>query len=132
MRQLQPQPKDHRLVPIPDDLCIAMAQVQQLIQDAETDPDIVIDCDDAIQVDGLCGGRCGTKKRPFRFTYYPSDRNPWGRWYITLHPLEIEDIADGVMTQIKMYCCRSPNCQIKAREADNHCFYCDYIETQPA
>jgi hypothetical protein len=106
-----------------------MRGVHQIIQEAQNDSDISIDYDDAIQIGGLCGGRCGdNKKRPFQFTYHPSDGNPRGRWYLTLHPLEIEDIADGVMTEITMYCCRSAECQIKAREADAHCFYCDYAD----
>ena len=126
MRALRVQLKDHRHVPIPDDLRVALRQVHQLLQDAVSDPDIAVDYDDAIQVEGLCGGRYRRGKRPFGFTYYAADRDERGRWYLTLHPLEIEDIADGVMTEITMYCCTSPDCRMKFREADETCFYCDY------
>jgi hypothetical protein len=105
-----------------------MREVHEMTQRAETDPDIVLDYDDAIQVDGLCGGKYRNGKRPFAFTYYPKDRDERGRWYLTLHALEIEDIANGVMTEIKMYCCTSPDCEMKFREADDHCFYCDYFD----
>lgn len=128
MRRPRVQPKDHRLVPIPDDLGDAMREVHQLLQDAENDPDIAVDYDDAIQVHGLCGGRHRKGKRPFGFTYYPRNNDERGRWYLTLHRLEIEDIADGVMTEIQMYCCTSPDCRMKFREPDETCFYCDYYD----
>jgi len=32
------------------------------------------------------------------------------------------------MTEIKMYCCTSPDCRMKFREADETCFYCDYYD----
>ena len=40
-------------MPIPEDLRDAMREVHQLLQDAENDPEIAIDYDDAIQVEGL-------------------------------------------------------------------------------
>jgi hypothetical protein len=128
MRRLRAQPKDQRAMAIPDDLRDAMRQVHQLLRDAENDPDVVVDFGDAIQVDGLCGGRYRSGKRPFGFTYYPPDRDPRGQWYLTLHPIEIEDIADGVMTEIVMYCCTSPDCRTRFREPDEHCFFCDYYD----
>jgi hypothetical protein len=128
MRRQQTKPKDHRRVPIPDELRDAMREVHEIVEEAENDPDISIDYDDAIQVNGLCGGRCGTKKRPFEFTFYPPGGDKRARWYLTLHPLEIEDIADGVMTDIMMYCCTSPECQMKFREPDETCFFCDYVD----
>ena len=132
MRRLNVQPKEHRLVPIPEHLRDGMREIHQLLQDAENDPDIAVDYDDAIQVPGLCGGRYRKGKRPFGFTYYPENGGKRDRWYLTLHPLEIEDIADGVMTEIKLYCCTSPDCGMKFREADEHCLYCDYTDDSPA
>jgi hypothetical protein len=106
-----------------------MRKVYQLLQNAEDgDPDIAIDFDDAIQVTGLCGGRYLRGKRPFGFTYYPENGGERDRWYLTLHSLEIEDIADGMMTEIKLFCCTSSECGMKFREADEHCFYCDYVD----
>ena len=115
-------------MPIPDDLRDAMRQVHELLGHAEDDPGIAVDFDDAIQVGGLCGGRYREGKRPFGFTYFPPDRDERGRWLLTLHPQEIEDIADGVMTEIKLYSCTSPDCRMKFREADDTCFYCDYYD----
>jgi hypothetical protein len=120
-------PKERRLVPIPDDLRDNMREVYELVQRARRDPDVAIDYDDAIQVGGLCGGRTGERKRPFEFTYRPEGDEKRGRWYLTLHPLEIEDIADGRITEILMYCCTSPDCRCKFREADERCSFCDNV-----
>lgn len=72
MRRPRVQPKDHRLVPIPDDLRGAMREVCRLLKDAGNDPDVAVDFDDAIQVGGLCGGRYRGGERPFGFTYHPA------------------------------------------------------------
>ncbi len=45
-----------------------------------------------------------------------------------LHRTEIEDIADGRMTDITMYCCQSPDCRCKFHEENEYCFYCDYVD----
>jgi hypothetical protein len=126
MRRLKPEPKDRRKVTIPDGLRDSLAEVFELIRLARRDPDINLDFDDAIQVGDVCGGRYGTKHRPFVLTYYPEGDADRGRWFLTLHRTEIEDIADGHMTEITMSCCTSPNCRCKFREVDEHCFYCDY------
>ena len=59
------------MYPIPSELREAMKEVHEIITEAKLDRDIAIDFDDAIQVDGLCGRKVGTKKRPFEFTFSP-------------------------------------------------------------
>lgn len=87
MRRPQPQPKDRRPVPIPAELRAALAEVHDLIRQARRDPAIDLSCDDAIQAgDGLvCGGRYGTKHRPYVLTYYPTGDAERGRWSLPLH-----------------------------------------------
>ncbi|HEV8603754.1 MAG TPA: hypothetical protein VGQ99_00215 [Tepidisphaeraceae bacterium] len=127
-RILKPKTKERRFVPVPDDLRASLQEVWQLIQDAERDSEVSIDFDDAIQVGSVCGGRVGNEPHPFVLTYdLPGDTDR-GRWSLTLHPTEIEDIADGVLTSLPMYCCTSPACRCKFREADEYCFHCDYEE----
>ena len=104
-----------------------MREAFEMICEAKRDPDVIIDFDDAIQVGAVCGGKVGTKLRPFVFTYYPED-DERGKWYLTLHRTEVEDIGDGRMTDITMYCCTSPDCRMKAREENEYCFHCDYVE----
>jgi hypothetical protein len=99
-----------------------------LIQQAKTDPDISLGYDDAIQVGAVCGGRYGKKPRRYELTYYPQGETERGRWYLTLDHFEIEDIGDGRMTEISMYCCTAPDCRCKFREPDRTCFYCDYFD----
>jgi len=128
MRRLQPCQKDRRKVRIPDELRESLRQVHELVVQAKRDPDIRLDYDDAIQVGAVCGGQCGKKPRPYEFTYYPESDSERGRWYFALDHTEIEDIGDGRMTEIAMYCCTSPDCRSKFRDADTHCFYCDYFD----
>ena len=41
---------------------------------------------------------------------------------------DLVGIGDGRQTELAMYCCTSPECRSKFREADETCFYCDYVE----
>jgi hypothetical protein len=128
LRRLRPQPKDRRKVPIPDELRDSLREVYELIRRAKHDPDIMLDFDDAIQVCAVCGGRIGGKQRPYLMTYYPEGDEKRGCWFLTLHRTEIEDIGDGRMTELMLYCCTSPGCRCKFREAEEYCFYCDYVD----
>ena len=125
-RRFLPKPKERRKVPIPAELRDSLLEVFELIQQAKHDPDIVLDYDDAIQVGAVCGGRYGKKPRPYVLTYFPEGEGKRGRWYLTLHRTEIEDIRDGRMTEITMFCCSSPECHCKFREEKENCFFCDY------
>jgi hypothetical protein len=78
MRRPRVQPKDHRLVPIPHDLRDAMREVHRLLRDAESDPDIAVDYDDAIQVDGLCAGAISRGETSVRVDILP--RRPRRAW----------------------------------------------------
>jgi len=128
VRRLDAKEKDRRKVPIPAELRESLREAHELIQRAKHDPDIQLGCDDGIQIGAVCGGKFGKKLRPFVLTYFPGGDGERGRWYLTLHRTEIEDIGDGRMTEITMYCCTGPDCRCKFREADDHCFYCDYTE----
>jgi hypothetical protein len=125
-RRFLPKPKERRKVAIPAELRDSLREVFKLIQQAKHDPDIVLDYDDAIQIGAVCGGRYGKKPRPFVLTYFPEGEGKRGRWYLTLHRTEIEDIGDGRMTEITMFCCTSPDCHSKFREEQKNCFFCDY------
>lgn len=128
MLRLQPREKERRKVVIPDELRDAIREAHFVIQESERDPDVRVDYDDAIQSSCLIGGRVGSAKRPFEFTYHPeSGRSSRSRWNLALHPLEIEDIADGHMTELELYCCRSPDCGFKSTDPKGHCS-CDYID----
>jgi hypothetical protein len=117
-------------MPIPHELRESLREVLDLIKHAKRDPDIDLDYDDAIQVGTVCGGRYRKKARPYVLTYHPEGDTRRGRWFLTLHQTEIEDIADGHMTELAMFCCVSPDCRTKFREADDLCFFCDYDEDE--
>ena len=109
MRVKRVKGKDRRLVPIPDELRDSLREVVTLLAEADADPEIYLDFDDAIQVGALCGGRCGPASHPFVFTYFPSGDWTRRRWHLSLHRAEIEDIAEGRMVEILMYCCKAQN-----------------------
>jgi len=127
MRRAQPKPKEQRRVPIPGELRDSLKEVWEQVQQASHDPDIALDFDDAIQVGAVCGGRVGVGSRPYALTYYPAGDAQRGRWFLKLHPAEIEDIADGSQTEILMHCCTAPGCHCKFREEGELCDDCDYV-----
>jgi hypothetical protein len=128
MRKLRPISKNAVTVDIPNELRESLREVFEVIQQTESDPDRSLGHDDAIQVGAVCGGKYGTKQRPYVLTYYPAGDRKRGRWFLTLHATEIEDIGDGIITAITMYCCVSPDFGSKFREPEKHCFYCDYLD----
>ena len=125
MRRKDVKPKDRRKVPIPDELRESLREVHEFLRETKRGDDSPIDFDDAIQIGRVCGGQVGTDARPYVFAFYPSDDKRRGMWYLTLDSTEIEDIGDGRMTEITMFCCTSPDCRTKFREPDEDCFYCD-------
>ena len=127
MLRKQPKPKERRTVSIPHELRDSLREAYEIIRAAKNDPDISIDFDDAIQTPHLCGGKTGEKPRPFQFTYYHSENDRTANWQLALHRLEIEDIADGRMTEMSLYCCTSPGCGHKSRDSEDLCD-CDYFE----
>jgi hypothetical protein len=129
-RRLQPRPKERRKVPIPAELRDALREVVELIRQARRDPDVVLDYDDAIQIGAVCGGRIGRQPRPYVLTYFPEGDRQRGRWCLTLHRTEIEDIAEGRMTELTLFCCTSPDCRCKFREETGTCFFCDYEDDE--
>jgi hypothetical protein len=125
MRRPQPGPYERRRIEIPPALRDSLREVWELIQQAARDPDFPLDYDDAIQVGAVRGGRIGERSRPYVLSFVPTGDGERGRWSLTLHPTEIEDIADGRTTEIAMYCCSSPECRRKFREAEGRCGDCD-------
>lgn len=128
MRHLAARAKATIAARIPDRLRVAVREVLYYIKEVEDEPDNGLEYDDGIQAEGLIGGRCGSPDRPFQFTYWPSAGNNRDLWYLTLSFAELDDIADGTLTRIKMLCCTSPERRNKFREPSEHCFYCDYSD----
>jgi hypothetical protein len=128
MLRRQPKEKDRRRVPIPDELREALREALSLINESKRDPDIRVDYDDAIQVGRLVGGRVGSRKRPFEFNYYADgDRTRKTCWHLALHSREIEDIVDGCMTELTMYCCQTLGCGHRSSDPESLCD-CDYFD----
>ena len=127
MRRPQPRPKDRRKIAIPAELRDSLREVWDRVEQARRDPDIELDYDDAIQAGAVTGGRVGERSRPYVLAYLPTGDEERGRWSLALHPAEIEDIADGRMTEIALHCCTSPGCRRKFRGPDELCVDCDHV-----
>ena len=126
MRRIDVKPKERRKVTIPTELRESLNGVHYYIVESLRNGDLAVNYEDAIQVGAVCGGRVGTEDRPYVFTYHPSTDTQHGLWHLTLHLTEIEDIGDGIITDLMMYCCTLPDCGRKFREADDTCEKCDY------
>ena len=96
MRRTQLHPKVRQPTPIPDDLRTALREALDIIHESERDPDVCVDYGDAIQTPCLCGGRVGTDKRPYEFTYYHGADRAGSRWRLAFHALEIEESSTGI------------------------------------
>jgi hypothetical protein len=128
LRRLRPTAKDYRAVSLPFELRDSLLIVADRIREATLDPDVELDFDDAIQTDVVCGGRDTTKRRPYVLTFFPPGGDERARWFLSFDRSEIEDIADGRLTELGLYCCVAPECGCKFREPDEHCAYCDYVD----
>jgi hypothetical protein len=120
---LRPAPKNKatRRVAIPKELREALAEVREIIGEAQFDG-TEQDFDDAIQTEVVCGGIVGPEDRPIALTYFlPSSS---ARWELELAPAELEDIADGAQADIFLHCCQS--CKTKSSSPEFLCSNCDY------
>jgi hypothetical protein len=130
MGQWKCKPKIKKAIPIPPEMQDAMREVVELVAESERNPNDVnnIDFDDAIQIGGLCGGRDRRENPPFYFSWHPGNSRRC-RWYFSLHEFEIENIADGNLTELPLFACDSSDCQCGDEDPDFKCFHCDtFIE----
>jgi hypothetical protein len=126
MRELDPKPKARRKVTIPEELRSSFSDAWSLICEARDDPDINIDHGDAIQCGCVCGGRIGEGKREFHFTFYPPEDRRRGRWLLEVSAQELQDIAEGYLSDLWLFCCTSSTCRTKFSNPEQMCFHCDY------
>ncbi len=77
--------------------------------------------DDCLQ-GSLVGGKVKVHKKPYRFTY----RVGGVIWKLAFDHTEIEDIGDGLITEIKLYSCKDPECKFASSLPDETCGRCDW------
>jgi hypothetical protein len=126
MRHQSIKPKVRRLVEVPEELKRAMQEVWPTVRHARKNPKKYLGIDDGIQTDRLIGGLEDLERKPFRFTFTPWGASKRSRWYLWVDHTEVEDIGDGHLKELKMYCCASPECEMKFSREDDTCFYCDW------
>ena len=131
MLRTRPQPKQRHRVPVPEELRRSMIEVRDILANHDRDPDdVMIGFDDAIQTEHLIGGMTGADPRPLEFTFHPP--GDAGTWQFALHPLEVDDIAEGVMVDLLLYCCTNPACGAKFGNDKEICCRCDVIDDDVA
>ena len=120
----------HELIPV--EFAQAMKQVAALI--AAGDEAVVIESDDLIQIDDVCGGLYSADKQEFGFCWcrrLPGDdealADDWGtiEWYFYLSKDEITDIATRAIQQRRMWRCSAFDCGRRWSEPDAYCPRCD-------
>ncbi len=99
-----------------------------MIAAAKRDRHLSLNHDQAIQCSCLVGGLVGNEPRPFCWRYYPAaNGSSNSRWDLATNHLEIQDMADGFVTELSLYCCQEPNCGYKSTTPDGTCD-CDFVD----
>jgi hypothetical protein len=127
MRTLRRQPKDLRAVAIPAELSEFLAEVNRLVE--ARDELATTESDDLLQCDRAYGGLLQAGGARYGFTYFP-EPGIRHKWEFDLSASEIADLALGRSTTLKLWFCRSPECRSGFQDAEESCFYCDYVNEQ--
>ena len=60
--------------------------------------------------------------------YFPDEQGIRNKWEIALSKPELERIAKGEVTGLKLWACRTSACGCKFSSERRSCFYCDWID----
>jgi len=130
LKRKQPQKKNAVSLQIPGQLAKGLSEALDEIEWLEGNEDYDIEgvCD-AIQVEGLSGGKYGDSERPFVFSYYHDNGSEESRpWHIAMSLDEIESITSGQQTEIDLFTCIDPGCDFHTNDSNVLCDDCDYWE----
>jgi hypothetical protein len=136
MRREVPKPKVQETVKLPQRLVEFLKYAHDLI--VEEDDAATISSDDLIQIEEVRGyllAYGGLKEEggsQFAFCYFVQPKQTRKKWEFELSRMQIADIAEGRLTELTLWACRSPDCGCKFQTPDETCFYCDYEETPAA
>ncbi len=118
-----PMVKVARTVPIPDDFRAFLEDVQRRIEAG--DEWAVEPSDDGLNCECAFGGLAPDGVR-YTFVYLPRG-TPHPAWYLAFKAAEIERIAAGAITKLRIWACRDASCGTAFTDADGLCLYCDYV-----
>lgn len=114
--------------PIPTALRLFLQDVAEQIR--ARSPSTRIPSDDLLQCDVAYGGLLDPNGTSFGFAYFHSaDRSP--SWYLTLESDQIQQIADGTITELMLWKCDLKRCPTRSTAPDFECTYCEFWENAP-
>lgn len=113
-----PPEKELRTVAVPLKLREYMAETFSLYDGGWDELPYIDDCLQG----SLVGGKVKGHKRPYRFVFRFGSEN----WNLAFDHTQIEDIGDGIITEIKLYCCKDPDCSFASSLPDETCWKCDW------
>ena len=125
MREERRLPKTPEIVKIPQDLSSFLSDVHRMI--LEGSEDATIESDDLLQCESAFGGLEDAETGVYSFTYFPDEHGTRNKWELALSELEIERVAKGEVTELKLWACRSSACGCKFSSESGSCFYCDWV-----
>lgn len=115
--------KERHSVSVPPPL---QAFMREVFLDIEyPDPDILERCGFQWDCDWGYGGMDEDDPEWYVFTYFP-EHNQDHSWRLRLHRVDIEDIGDGILTEIKLWFCPATECHFGYSEEDALCPQCDH------
>ena len=126
MREERQIPKTSETVKIPQDLSSFLSDVHQLI--TEGNEAATTESDDLLQCESAVGGLEDARTGIFTFTYFSDEHGTRNKWELALSEPEIDKIAKGKVTELKLWACRSPACGCKFSTEGGSCFYCDWVD----
>lgn len=117
-KKANPPQKQLRAIKVPPDLREYMAETFALYEGGWEDLPYIDDCLQG----SLVGGKVKGHKKPYRFRY------PYGGvyWKLAFDHTQIEDIGDGLITEIKLYFCKDQECNFACSLPDETCGTCDW------
>ena len=117
-RKDNPPEKELRVVPVPPKLREYMAETFSLYGGVWDKLPYIDDCLQGT----LVGGKVREHKKPYRFHY----RYGGVDWDLAFDHTQIEDIGDGLITELKLYHCKDPQCDYACSLPDATCGRCDW------
>jgi hypothetical protein len=119
-----PEAKARRRLPVPADLRAFLAAVHRCLESGGRCG--LSGC--SREFDGDCAnGEWDVDRQWLLVTYFPPAAGVEQKWELRLHPTEVEDIADGVVTELSLWCCQVPGCQSASWDQGGWCHAHDYI-----
>ena len=127
MRREKPLPKELIETELPNNLIAYFVDVAALINEGAEET--TIESDDLIQCEYAYGGLVEEGQDLFSFRYFPGPGIE-NKWDFDLTKAQIQMIASGQLNSIPLWKCGVANCNTRAMDQSDLCFYHDYEDAE--